>query len=114
MPLTGYISMSVTKDYALDKAGKLIALLKSTGMNIHEAYLFGSAVAGQGSEDSDIDLAIVSKEFTGLPFYDVIKISKYRRSIDLRLEIHPFSFDDIQANPPLFFLDIKTKGIEIN
>lgn len=106
--------MSVKKDFALDKARKLIALLKSTGMDIHEAYVFGSAVMDAGDEDSDIDLAIVSKEFTGLPFFDVKKISKYRRAVDLRLEIHTFALNDILENPPLFFLDIKSKGISVN
>lgn len=106
--------MSVKQDFALDKARKLITLLKSTGMDIHEAYLFGSAATDRGDENSDIDLAIVSKEFTGFPFFDVKKISKYRRAIDLRLEVHPFALDDILDNPPLFFLDIKSKGIQIS
>jgi len=51
-------------------------------------------------------VAVVSKGFSGIPYYDVKKISKYRRLIDLRLEIHPFSFDDIAMNPPSFFENI--------
>lgn len=106
--------MSSTKDQAINKVRELLSLMKSGGMEIYEAYLFGSAVMDKGNEYSDIDIAIVSKEFTGVPFYDVKKISKYRRAVDLKLEIHPFSLNDILDSPPLFFLDIKSKGIPIN
>ena len=106
--------MSVTKDQAIIKARKFISLLISKGVDVSEAYLFGSAIMDRTDENSDIDLAIVSKAFTGIPFYDVKKISKYRRLIDLRIEIHPYSFDDILDNPPVFFLKIKKEGIPVN
>ena len=106
--------MNSGKDQAIIKARTFLSLLRSNGMDISEAYLFGSVIMGHADEESDIDLAIVSKEFTGLPFYDVKKISKYRRLVDTRLEIHPFSYDDVLKNPPLFFLKIKTEGLPIN
>ncbi len=61
----------------------------------------------------DIDIAIVSDKFAGVPFYDLKKISKFRRAIDLRLEVHTFSLDDVLNDPPLFFVDIKRKGIPV-
>ena len=105
--------MSFAKDNALNKARKLIELLNLNGIEVFEAYVFGSAIQGTTHENSDIDIAIVSKKFTGIPFYDVQKISKHRRSIDLKLEVHPFSMDDILVDPPLFFTEIKNKGIQI-
>lgn len=106
--------MSSAKNKAIDKARKLVALLKTNGIDVYEAYLFGSAAMDKADEYSDIDIAIVSEDFTGIPFYDVKKISKFRRSIDLRLEVHPFSLNDILHNPPLFFVDIKNKGVQIS
>ena len=106
--------MALEKDGALNKAKKFIALMKSNGFDIYEAYLFGSAVAYEINDNSDIDIAIVSDKFTGSPFYDALKISKFRRAIDLKLEVHPFSLKDILNDPPLFFIDIRTKGIRIN
>ena len=44
----------------------------------------------------------------------LLKISKFRRAVDLKLEVHPFSLKDILNDPPLFFVDIKSKGIRIN
>lgn len=105
--------MSFAKDNALNKAKKLIGLLKLNDIEVFEAYLFGSFVQGANNESSDIDVAIVSKDFTGIPFYDVKKISKYRQSVDLQLEVHPFSRDEILVDPSLFFNEIKKKGIKI-
>jgi hypothetical protein len=106
--------MPSAKDDAIDKARRLITLLTSNGIDVYEAYLFGSAAVDKGDEFSDIDIAIVSNEFSGVPFYDAKKISKFRRAVDLKLEIHPFSLEDILNNPPLFFVDIKAKGIRVN
>ena len=106
--------MSSEKNRAISKAKALIELLKTNGINIYEAYVFGSAIKDIADEYSDIDIAIVSKDFSGIPYYDVKKVSKYRRKIDLRLEIHPFSLKDIDVDPPLFFKSIKNKGIRIH
>lgn len=105
--------MSFTKNNAINKAKKLIGLLNSNGIEVFEAYLFGSVVHGTMHENSDIDIAIVSKDFTGIPFYDAIKISKYRRSVDLKLEVHTFPMDDTLVDPSLFFTEIKNEGIKI-
>ena len=106
--------MSSAKAKAINKARKLIRLLKTNGIDVYEVYLFGSSVTDRAGEYSDIDIAIVSKDFTGMPFYDVKKISKFRRAVDLKLEVHPFSLDDVLNNPPFFFVDIKNKGIQIS
>ena len=94
--------MSSAKDEAIMKARKLISLLSSNGIDVSEAYLFGSVSMDKGDEFSDIDLAIVSKEFTGVPFYDAKKISRFRRAVDLKLEVHPFSLKDVLIDPPIF------------
>ncbi len=87
--------------------------MKTNGLDVCESYISGSVVSDTFTEDSDIDVAIVSKDFTGIPYYDVQKISRYRRSLDLRLEVHLFSSDDIALNPPSFFIDIRNKGIRL-
>ena len=76
--------------------------------------MFGSAVQDRTDEDSDINVAIVSDSFEGIPFYDVKKISKFRRAVDLRLEVHPFSLHDVRFAPTSFFLDIKQRGFAIS
>ncbi len=106
--------MAYEDDSALNKAKKFVSLLNSNGFEVFEAYLFGSAAENRMSEDSDIDIAVVSDKFTGMLFYDALKISKFRRLVDLQIEVHPFALKEILSDPPLFYVDIKKKGIRIN
>jgi hypothetical protein len=105
--------MALTTDISMNKARLFISLLKKEGIDVSEAYLFGSVSKGLADEDSDIDIAVVSKDFQGLPYYDIKKVSKHRRKIDLRLEIHPFSFEEVETDPPSFFMKIKRDGLPI-
>ena len=105
--------MSFEKKIAIDKARRFITLLNENGINVHEAYIFGSAALDQADEYSDIDVAIVSDSFAGIPFYDAKKISKFRRAVDLRLEVHPFSLKETRFAPTAFFLNIKREGFAI-
>lgn len=105
--------MFTTKDNAINKAKQFVKLLNLNGIDVFEAYLFGSVIYNNVNENSDIDLAIVSKKFIGIPFYDIQKISKYRRIVDLKLEIHPFSIDDAIVDPTVFFIKIKNEGLQI-
>jgi len=46
--------MSSTKDNAIQKAKQLIGLLKSNGIDVSEAYLFGSAALNKGEANTAI------------------------------------------------------------
>lgn len=105
--------MASAKDVSLKKAQLFIDSLRQSGMDVSEAYLFGSVVKGLADKDSDIDLAVVSKDFQGILYYDMQKISKHRRKVDLRLEIHPFSLQEVEQDPSQFFLKIKQDGLRI-
>ncbi len=105
--------MGFEYDQALNKTLSFLKLLKQGGIDVSEAYLFGSVLKGNSDTDSDIDVAVVSKDFQGLPYYDIKKISKFRRKIDLRLEIHTFQLSEIETDPPLFFMKIKKDGKRI-
>ncbi|MFO7985620.1 MAG: nucleotidyltransferase domain-containing protein [Desulfatiglandaceae bacterium] len=106
--------MASEKDILVTKAKSFLDALIRDGIDVSEAYLFGSVAKGSADADSDIDVAVVSSDFQGIPFYDIQKISKHRRNIDLRLEIHPFSLREIETEPSHFFLKIKRDGIRIH
>ena len=106
--------MASQKDILVTKAKSFLDSLIKNGINVSEAYLFGSVAKGLADADSDIDVAVVSRDFQGIPYYDIQKISKYRRKIDLRLEIHPFSLRDVETEPSHFFLKIKRDGMRIH
>ena len=71
----------------------------SRNYNLKQAILFGSFAKGTNNSESDIDIAIVIDHLD-----DVIQtqsdLMKLRRTIDLRIEPHPFrSIDFTNGNP---------------
>ena len=58
-------------------------------MLIPPTYLFGSYRLGKASRDRDIDLLVVSPDFTDNVIEDRMKLMRARREVDYRIEPHP-------------------------
>ncbi|HPH60538.1 MAG: nucleotidyltransferase domain-containing protein [Candidatus Cloacimonetes bacterium] len=58
-------------------------------MLIDAIYLFGSYSRGKADQDSDIDLLVVSPDFTDNVIEDRMKLMRARREVDYRIEPHP-------------------------
>jgi uncharacterized protein len=94
------------------KLDKLLFLLNKKNINVNKAILFGSYANGKADEWSDIDIAIVSDDFTGNRFNDRLSL------IDILLEagtdISPIPFRNEDFDDSLFARDeIIKKGIVI-
>jgi predicted nucleotidyltransferase len=89
-----------------------IAIIKQD-IKIDEVYLFGSYAKGTSNEYSDIDIAIVSKDFEGIRFFDRKKLLKYLVKINTDIELHTFKTEDFTTDDPFVAEIIKT-GIKIN
>jgi len=79
-----------------------------------EIILFGSYAKGSNNVDSDIDIAVVLKDFDNL--MDVqLDLMRLRRQIDKRIEPHPIKESNYNAGNPLVN-EIKKYGkiIKIN
>lgn len=87
--------------------------LRTSGIPVSEAFLFGSFATGKAREESDIDVAVISKEFTGDRFADRRRIVPLRRKIDNRIEPIPFRPDDFRRGGILID-EIKRHGIRID
>ena len=74
--------------------------------------VFGSYAKGNQNKWSDIDIALVSKDFTGSGFYDRKKVNPYLIRIDSRIEPHPFKPEDFTGDNP-FVNEILKDAIEI-
>lgn len=92
-------------------ANKYIDVLKNK-MNIKEVYLFGSYAVGKQNNDSDIDIAVISDDFSGNVISDMHSLMKLRRNVDLRIEPHPFLSADFNNSNP-FANEIMNSGIKI-
>jgi len=89
-----------------------IGVVAKNNIKIEKVYLFGSYARGTALKDSDIDIAIVSKDFSGDRFADRRRVVPLRRKIDRRLEPMPYTPDNFKENDPLV-VEILSNGIEI-
>ncbi|MBI5324351.1 MAG: nucleotidyltransferase domain-containing protein [Ignavibacteriae bacterium] len=91
---------------------RLINKLESNQIRIEKAILFGSYAEGRYDKWSDIDLALVSKDFSGSRFYDNLKVLDI--AMDIESGISPITYlpDDFTPDN-LFVRDILRRGIQI-
>ncbi len=67
---------------------------------IKAIYLYGSYAKGNNTDDSDIDIAVVSDDFTGDIIEDTFRLMQLRRNIDYRIEPRPFTGSDFNEDNP--------------
>ena len=104
--------MAIVSDEIMENIKKFLGVVSKNGLHIERAIVFGSYAKGKHNEWSDIDIAIVSKDFTGIRFYDRKRLNPYLIRIDSRIETHPFKPEDFTSND-LFVVKILKEGIEI-
>ena len=83
--------MASQKDSIITDIKKYIVLLHQNGIPVQKAVLFGSWTKGTVHSDSDVDVALVSRVFSGDRFQDRRKIVPLRRTINNRIEPIPFT-----------------------
>ena len=81
-------------------------------VEVSKIFIFGSYSRGQQHVDSDIDVAIVSPDFTDDIIENQVRLMKYRREIDLRIEPRPFKPAEFNSHNPLA-REIMETGIEL-
>ncbi|NOU46076.1 MAG: nucleotidyltransferase domain-containing protein [Bacteroidales bacterium] len=74
--------------------------------------LFGSYAKGNYNEDSDIDIAVVFKDYSNLMDMQ-LQLMRLRRKIDSRIEPHPFRESEFELSNPIVN-EIVKYGQEIN
>jgi len=89
-----------------------IEQLESIGIHVQQAILFGSYARGKYDQWSDIDLAIVSRDFVGDRFEDRNKIRKITLKVNSDISPMPFRPEDFNASD-YFVREILETGIKI-
>jgi len=79
---------------------------------VEAVYLYGSYVKGVATEWSDIDLAIVSPDFSDDLFQEQLALMRLAAAIDDRIEPRPFAPEDFNINEPLVN-EIQRTGISL-
>ena len=75
-------------------------------------YLYGSYACGKANEWSDIDVAVVSPDFSEDRFQEQVDLLRLAARIDDRIEARPFRPEDFNETDPLSS-EIRRHGIRI-
>ena len=79
----------VTRESAIKTARSFISDCQSKGLTFHKVFLFGSAAKEKTHEWSDIDLLLISDQFTDNLFDNLNLYSKVNIKYPL-IETHPY------------------------
>lgn len=105
--------MVVATDEVIKVVEKFLRIVKDANIRVEKAILFGSYARGNAGEWSDIDIAIVSPDFSGIRFYDSKRLIPFLLKIDTRIELHPFRPEDFTEDND-FVREIIKNGVEVN
>ena len=74
-------------------------------VRVSRVILFGSHARGRADEWSDVDLAVISPDFTQMPYPQLINLLvEVTLAVDPSLELHAFTPKDIKEARPTNFL----------
>ena len=104
--------IKTVSDEIVEKLKKFLSMVSASGVHLERAIIFGSYAKGNQNKRSDIDVALVSKDFTGSGFYDCRRINPFIIKVDSRIEPHPFTTEDFTRDNS-FVDQILKEGIEI-
>ena len=79
---------------------------------LDSAYLFGSYAKGTSNQWSDIDLAVVSPDFSEDIHEELLVLMRLAAEIDDRIEPKPFRPDMFTSNEPLVN-EIQKHGLKL-
>ena len=104
----------VNQSTALKIAHNYLQAIRAAGVNIRRAYLFGSFAKNRQHEWSDIDIALIADDFTGLTVLDLDRFRILHIQPEfIAIETHTFPTRRWEEGDP-FIKEIVKNGIEIN
>jgi predicted nucleotidyltransferase len=103
--------MAQVNAHVMKAARKFVRDVQKEGIRVQKAYLYGSYATGRAHRGSDIDIALVSPDFSGW-IDDVAKIRNALRNRDPRIESVHLPPDAFVDENPLAW-EVKTKGIAL-
>jgi predicted nucleotidyltransferase len=92
---------------------KFLQLLKQQGLSVSRAILFGSYAKGRANPDSDIDIAVVSRQFGRDITKEMMMLRKIALKVDSHIEPVPMCPDDLDDNLSTLAQEIKRFGIDV-
>lgn len=100
----------MTKSETLKTAETYLQLVRNSGINLERAYIFGSRALGTEHPDSDIDLCIVSADFSDDRQAESVRLMNLRNDQTDMIEPHPIKSADFDDRLNFFATEIKRTG----
>lgn len=95
----------------LNVVKKFLLALKKEGIHVDKVVLYGSRVSGKARPESDIDVAVISKDFGKDRIKEGMFLFRMAGDIDARIEPVPLSVEAYEKDTwvPLIY-EIRKKG----
>ncbi len=90
---------------------RFLALVRRR-LRVDAAYLYGSQAVGSARPWSDIDVAVISADFSDDLFQERVTLMQWAAQIDDRIESQPFTPDRFGPNDPLAY-EISRHGVRL-
>jgi len=105
----------VTRESVISNLKMFAGEMKQSGFHLNKMVLYGSYSRNQQHTYSDIDVAIIADEFTGIGFDDVMLISRLLSKHPKLNSIQPRTYNtkDFDVDKDPFVEEILKTGIEI-
>ncbi len=103
-----------TQKSAINSLKKMADEMMLTGIHLRKVILFGSYAKNTQSKWSDIDVALIADEFSGIGFYDTGLFSKILiKYPHLNIQPHTYNTKDFSPSKDPMVTEILKTGIEI-
>ncbi|OPY05729.1 MAG: Nucleotidyltransferase domain protein [Syntrophaceae bacterium PtaB.Bin038] len=80
---------------------EFVRKVSDSGIRVEAAYLFGSHARKKAHKWSDIDVAIISPDFSADRLEERIRLTRLSTDVDSRIEPVPFRPDNFTDEDPL-------------
>lgn len=104
----------MARESIIESLKTYIQLLKNEGIRIDKAFLYGSYLTGSQTEESDIDLMLVSEQFDVSNDLLIGKIWSLTKKVNSRIEPYMVGrkkFENDEFSPIIHI--VKKEGLEI-
>lgn len=79
---------------------KYYRILLQSGVPVEKVFLFGSYNRNEQTKYSDIDVAVVLRDYLGDRFNTRLTLMKFAREFDVIIEPHPFLLSEFDRTNP--------------
>lgn len=97
----------------INKAQKFINQVRKSGVLISNATIYGSWAKGTASDDSDIDVCVVSPRFGKDYIKEMVELRKIALEVDSRIEPIPFTPQDFNDPVSTLASEIRQHSIPL-